>query len=424
MRSTDEHRSLVARSRFDGSSGRQGAKVASATLLAIVAALGCDAPGGGPSGRAAGHPAGLRPLENPATRQEAERAVERGLAWMTRNQNQDGSWGTFAVTGPVDLYMGTLAGHDACRIAITALCCDALLTCARPEGSAALARGARCLLRDGPTVGRSDGSEIYCVWTYAYVLRFLAHWIPTLPDGTTREEATALAEEHLRRLLILQTDRGGWGYYDFDVGARRPSGDSANSFTTGTVLVSLRDAQAAGFDVPGAAVRDGLRWLRSIRVPNGTYGYSDGHRFYPHAAINKPRGSAGRMQPCNLALHLWGDDPGAEALGAGIETMLRHNHILEIAMGRPWPHEAYYAQSGYFYFYAHAYAARALALLPPQDRARLVAPMAATITRLQGDDGSWIDYPDYGYHYAYATALALDSLGRMLRLAEWGDESP
>ncbi len=397
-------------------------RAAAAAATLAIAVLGC-AEHPRAARPAPGRPAGLRPLENPATRAEAERSVVRGIAWLLRNQNPDGSWGTFAVTGPVDLYMGTFAGHDAYRIAITALCCDALLTCARPEGSVALARGIRCLLRDGPQVGRSDGSEIYCVWTYAYVLRFLAHWIPTLPDGPMRLEAMALASEHLSRLLILQTDRGGWGYYDFDLGARRPGGGSATSFTTGTILVSLRDAQAAGFDVPEAAVRDGLRWLRSIRFPNGTYGYSDGHRYYPQGSINKPQGSAGRMQPCNLALHLWGDDPDATALADGIGTMLHHHHILEIAMGRPSPHEAYYAQSGYFYFYDHSYAARALALLPPESRAPLVAPMAAAITRLQSADGSWIDYPVYGYHYAYATAFSLDSLGRMLRLEEWNPYS-
>lgn len=381
-----------------------------APLLLVLAAAGC----------ASAVPAGIRPLENPATRAEAERAVSRGIGYLARTQHPDGSWGDFRVLGPVDLYMGTLASHYTYRVAVTALCCDGLLSTGRPEAAPLLARGARFLLglAQRPVI-RSSGDEFYSVWTHAYVLRFLSHWIPTLPQGPEREAAEAIAREQIRLLLILQTDRDGWAYYDFALGARHPTGGSTNSFTTATVLVSLYDAARAGIEVPEENVRAAARALRMQRIPTGAYTYGYGHRYHPQGVINRPEGSLGRTPGCDLALHLWEGDPDAATMAANMETMMRLHHFLEIGMGRPFPHEAYYAISGYFYYYGHAYAARVLERLAPGDRARYLGPLAAAVTRLQGPDGSWIDYPDYGYGEIYGTGFSLDVLGRLLRHPEW-----
>jgi hypothetical protein len=75
------------------------------------------------------------------------------------------------------------------------------------------------------------------------------------------------------------------------------------------------------------------------------------------------------------------------------------------------PHEAYYRNSGYYYFFGHYYCARVLQLCPPGDRRdELVRWLAEQMFIDQNRDGSWFDYPLYGYGFAYATGFAMRTL--------------
>jgi hypothetical protein len=56
------------------------------------------------------------------------------------------------------------------------------------------------------------------------------------------------------------------------------------------------------------------------------------------------------------------------------------------------------------------YAARATATLSPEARQDLSQWLAATTAADQDADGSWIDFPLYGFHKAYGTAFALLTL--------------
>ena len=79
----------------------------------------------------------------------------------------------------------------------------------------------------------------------------------------------------------------------------------------------------------------------------------------------------------------------------------------EIGRGRPYPHEAWYYTAGYYYFFGHYYASRIVKDLSWDGRPEYTAWLAATITGNQDPDGSWFDFPLYGYHKAYGTAYAI-----------------
>lgn len=384
--------------------------------LAPAAALllACVAPGCAPPPARA-----IYPLAHPASRAEADAALQSGLAWLVSHQNGDGSWGSPLPERPGDIYTGTRASHHGFRVATTALACQALRNLglrgqAPPGGPGdALARGEAWLLA-APPPQRATGDEFYSVWAHAFLLRYVSERLADAPEGEIRDRTRQVAERELASVLGIQSDRGGWGYYDFGSKARVPDGKESTSFLTSTTLLALYAARAAGLPVPEARIDAAILFLQSLRYPDGSYAYGDYARLYPRFDPNPLQGSMQRIQPCNVAMHRWGADPDTETLRAGLQTLLRLHHFPEIARGRPYPHEGWYATAGYYYFYAHAAAAEALEALPEPDRRSLAGPLAATLTRTQDPDGAWLDFPLFGYGRAYGTALALDALGRIL----------
>jgi hypothetical protein len=141
--------------------------------------------------------------------------------------------------------------------------------------------------------------------------------------------------------------------------------------------------------------------------------YDERFVFDPMHLINRPPGSLGRSQVCNLALRLWGDEHITdEVLNSWLDRLYDRNMWLDIGRKRPIPHESYFYVAGYFYYYGHYYAARCVELLPESDRSRHYDQLAQLMIPRQEADGSWWDFPLYNYHQAYGTSFALMTLGR------------
>jgi hypothetical protein len=189
------------------------------------------------------------------------------------------------------------------------------------------------------------------------------------------------------------------------------------SFTTATVLLALREARERGVEVPAGMAERALRSLRSARKDDGAYIYGFYARFDPQAGYNQLKGSLGRTQACNLALRLYGVGAGGTEvsdadLRRGLEAMVREHRFLDIGRKRPFPHEAWYFNSGYYFYYGHYYASVVLHLLPAADQTRIGARIERIVLERQEADGSWWDFPLYSYHKAYGTAFAILALTR------------
>jgi hypothetical protein len=129
--------------------------------------------------------------------------------------------------------------------------------------------------------------------------------------------------------------------------------------------------------------------------------------------INRPGGSLGRSQACNLALRLWGDRRITDdVLKTWLDRLFARNLWLDIGRKRPVPHEAHFQVAGYFYFFGHYYAALCIEQLKPEDRPFYQDHLASVLLPLQEKDGSWWDFPLYNYHQQYGTAFALMALNR------------
>ena len=129
--------------------------------------------------------------------------------------------------------------------------------------------------------------------------------------------------------------------------------------------------------------------------------------------VNRPGGSLGRSQACNLATRLWGDRRVTdEVLRTWLDRLFARNLWLDLGRKRPIPHESWFQVAGYFFYYGHYYAALCIEQLPPSQRPPYRDQLAHVLLGLQEPDGSWWDFPLYDYHQQYGTAFALMSLVR------------
>jgi hypothetical protein len=355
-----------------------------------------------------------RPVAPPAAQAIGD-AVARGVAFLLAHQNKDGSWGSAHQTKGLNIYAPVPGAHLAFRAAVTALCVMALVETddRSPAAQQALDRGEAWLLQHLGKVRRAEPAAVYNVWSHAYGLQALVRMIQRRPGDAARvAQLRALLEDQVGRLARYESVDGGWGYYDFRAHTQKPSG-YPTSFTTATGLLALREAQDAGADVPPRLVSRALAALRRQQKPDFSYLYAEHAKWWPMADINRPGGSLGRSQACNLALRLWGDPRVTDAvLTTWLDRLFARNEWLGMGRKRPIPHESWFAVAGYFFYYGHYYAALCIEQLPPADRPLYQAHLAHLLLSLQEKDGSWWDYPFYDYHQPYGTAFVLLCLRR------------
>src|SRR5262249_44267994 len=127
--------------------------------------------------------------------------------------------------------------------------------------------------------------------------------------------------------------------------------------------------------------------------------------------INNVKGSLGRIQVCNWALHL-AKDPATtiDRIRVGVQQFFEHHEFLQVARMRPIPHEAYYFNAGYFYFFGHFYCSQTINLLPPAERPGFHRQLRQCLLPAQRADGSFCDFQGTSYMTTSSTAFAAMAL--------------
>lgn len=351
---------------------------------------------------------------------EIQAAMRRGVDFLLENQNKDGSWGSARNTKGMNIFAPVPGAHHAFRAAVTSLCVTALIETKaadkRDDVGVALDRAEAWMLKNLGTVRRATGDAIYNVWAHAYAITALASMHRRTGKPERREQFKAAIMYQIKMLEKYESVDGGWGYYDFRYQTKQPSSSSI-SFTSATGLVALRDAENIGIKVPPRLVKRAADAIRRQRKPDFSYAYGEYLKMKPMRGINRPGGSLGRSQACNIALRYWGDAKVTdEVLDTWLDRLWARNGWLSIGRKRPIPHESWFSVAGYFYYYGHYYAALCLEdLKDKKNAAHHGGQLAAVILPLQEKDGSWWDYPLYSYHRPYGTAFALMTLRRCLR---------
>lgn len=362
---------------------------------------------------------GPKPADiTPPKAEEIQRAIDRGIAFLLADQRPDGSWGSPERTKGLNIYAPPPGAHDAFRTAVTSLVLMALIeaelrTAAdqRADLTKAIDRGAGWLAERLGRLRRATPDAIYNVWGHAYSLQALvALHRRAAADPAAQQKWKDLAAAQAELLERYSFVGGGWSYYDFLTGSQTP-GDAAFSFTTATALIALREARSIGVEFPERLTKKAIASIRRQQKPDFSYAYGEYLRMMPMYDINRPGGSLGRSQACNLALRLY-DDPRItdEVLKTWLDRLFARNGWLSIGRKRPIPHESFFAVAGYFYYYGHWYAAQCIEQLPEAERPYFQAHLAHILLPKQEKDGSWWDYPFYNYHQQYGTAMAVMTL--------------
>lgn len=384
------------------------------TAITLTLAFGSAARGDEPKPETLAKP---KPVEQPRPAVLAE-SMRRAIAFLLKDQNDDGSWGSAERTKDLNIYAPPPGAHQAFRSAVTALCIAALIEVddGTPAVRKAIERGEAWLIANLPKLRRATPDALYNIWSHGYGIQAFVRMHRRLPQDTERK---ALLEKLIRE-QIDWLDRyasvdGGWGYYDFRVGAQRPATDST-SFQTAAVLVAFHEAKQIGIEAPPKLVQRAIDSIHRQQKADFTYLYGEYLKWSPMHPINRPGGSLGRSQCCNFALRLWKDEKITdEVMATWLDRLIVRNGWLDMGRKRPIPHESHFAVAGYFYYYGHYYATLCVEQLKPEQRPFYQDHLAAILLNLQEQDGSWWDYPLYNYHQQYGTAFVLMSLKRCQR---------
>jgi hypothetical protein len=334
-------------------------------------------------------------------------SIARGVRFLVKDQQPDGSWGTGTQTNGFEVFSMVPGSMDAYRLGASALCVMAL----REAGGETDAhdKGLSYLLTT-PEARRDDGELMYNTWAHIYGLQCFAEEILSHnPDSRLRPAA----DRALKSLVRYATVVGGWNYYDFDAHTQIAS-MGPTSFGTAAGLVALYEARKAGIDVPQRLIDLCIHRVEDSRLPNGFYLYGSDYKYIPRIPANKEWGAVGRTQPCNYSLWLWQSPKvNQPAIRAGLDAFFKDHAFLDMGRKHPVPHQKWFQTSGYYYYYDHYYAARLLEALPPSDRPDYLKQIAAHVQPHQEpDDGSWWDFPMWDFHKPYGTAFAVMTLLR------------
>jgi hypothetical protein len=355
----------------------------------------------------------LRPPDpQPVPAADLEAALARGIAWLLEHQNKDGSWGSPALKGGVEIIAG-IGSHHAFQAAVTAMSVSALIESGdrSPVVVRAIERGEQYLFEQLPKVRRDDPMLIYNVWAHAYGIQALVRMHERLPDDAPRRQRILeLIHGQYEKLTKYESAEGGWGYYDFDAGTQRPA-SSSTSFVNAAVLIAFEEADRIDAPPPEKILRRAIQMTKRQRLPGGSYMYGYYLHRVPTHPVNDPGGSLGRSQACSLALRAWGDrEITDELLETWLDRLVTRNGWLSMGRKKPIPHESFFAVAGYFFYFGHYYAGLCIAQLPAAKQEFYKHHLARIILDLQEADGTWFDYPFYDYHKPYGTAFAVMTL--------------
>lgn len=360
------------------------------------------------------------PPITPPKPEEITAAIHRGVKFLLDDQRPDGAWGGPERTKGLNLYAPPPGAHDAFQSATTSLVIMALMEAEptlpksdRPAVKKAIDRGGKWLEDRISKLRRATGDALYNVWGHAYAIQaFVMLYDRAKGDPAHQEKIKELAQSQADMLARYSFVGGGWSYYDFLAETETPS-DAAFSFTTATALIALKQGESIGVTFPDRLTKKAIASLLRQQKPDFSYDYGEYLRMIPMHPINRPGGSLGRSQACNLALRLYGDQRITDdVVKTWLDRLFARNGWLSMGRKRPIPHESFFYVAGYFYYYGHWHAALCIDLLPKAERPHFQDYLAHIILPLQEKDGSWWDFPLYNYHQQYGTSMAVMTLLR------------
>ncbi|MHB1561559.1 MAG: prenyltransferase/squalene oxidase repeat-containing protein [Isosphaeraceae bacterium] len=293
---------------------------------------------------------------------ETDRAIQSGLAWLARNQNADGSFGS-----------GTYRGN----IAVTSLAGLAFMASGSSPGrgpyGAPIDKALEYVMQNTSASGFISverSSTHGPMYSHGFGTLFLAEAY----GMTHRPEIREKLRKAVQLILDTQNNEGGWRY--------QPVKHDADLSVTICQINALRAARNAGLYVPKDTVDACIRYVKQSQNPDGGFRYM----LSGGPSSEFPRSAAGVV-----ALQSAGDYD-SKAVREGIAYLQHSNHGLRF--GRRNTH----------YFYGQYYAAQAMWIQGGEAWAQWYPNVRDELQKRQSSTGYW---PDNSVCSEYGTAMAL-----------------
>jgi hypothetical protein len=345
-------------------------------------------------------------LQEPPEFAVARPAVEKGLAWLAKQQVRDGSRSHGAWKCNVGFKINEdyrITETNAAHPGVTALAGTAFLAGGHLPGRGKYGEQVRDAVRyvascvDDKGFIRDNGTRMY---SHAFAALFLAEAY----GSTLGREDNAVVREALDRavqfILRAQNQQGGWRYEANAV-------DSDMSITVCQVM-ALRAARNKGIHVPQEAVDRAIRYvLDSAETGGRSFGGFYGNDMRRGAFKYQYR----EKQPINTRASLALTAAAMTTLfgaalyddGAIVSWVRDHEMTRYTRLGQKPPTIAEMAQyildeypshtreygDHYFFYYGHYYASQAMFTAGGKWWERYYPPVRDHLLRQQDEDGSW-----------------------------------
>lgn len=296
-----------------------------------------------------------------------ELAIRRGLDYLGRTQNRDGSWRSAGGYGSYPVAMSALAG--------TALLCSGSTTTRGPY-AIKVRRCVDFLLRNAMSNGliTSLQEESRPMYGHGFSLIFLAQVYGIEEEVSRQRQVHRAVKKAVELVARSQSAAGGWLYAPDD------NGDEGS--VTITQVQGLRAARNSGIAVPTKVIKAAIQYIADCQNADGGISYSKSSRGSSRPAIT----GAAVAVLYNAGKY---DDPMAE------RALAYAQRTLPVSGG-----------NGHHY-YAHYYLAQALYQRGGKDWDKYYDKMSKWLLRQQRADGSW---QGDGVGSTYGTAIALTIL--------------
>jgi hypothetical protein len=301
---------------------------------------------------------------------EAEQAIERGLAYLVKNQSRAGSWS--ARTG----YGG---GYPA---AMTALAGLALMAAGNTPTEGRYAVNVRravdycvgCANRNG-LIARTDQAASRPMYGHGFSMLFLSEAYGAEHDPELQRRIRRVLERAVRLTSRSQSRDGGWLY--------TPDANGDEGSVTITQIQALRSARNAGIKVPKSTIDRAVEYIAKCANADGGISYSLRSRGSSRPAITAA---------AVATLYNAGEYDHPVALKS-LDYLKKH--LAGGKSSRLWAGHA---------FYTLLYASQAMYLSSDENWRGFFPERRDSLLEQQKDDGSWM-----GDHVGevYGTAVAL-----------------
>ena len=317
------------------------------------------------------------PRKDDAADDRVDLATDRGLEYLARTQNPDGSWST---TG-----FGKNAGIAS--LAVMAFMAKGHTPGEGPYGervNKAIDYVLSCADAKTGVIVAKDSSSHGPMYSHGICTLMLAEAVG-MTSGEREKKIRAALEKAVKLILQSQAikrsnarQQGGWRY--------QASSRDSDISCTGWQLMSLRAAKNTGADVPVEAINQAVAYIKRSACKGGGFGYQ------PGGGPNRPRTGTGI-----LSLEICGKHHEPEAI-AGADWLMKHPPA--------WPDR--------FFYYGVYYCSQAMFQVGGKHWEFYRPRLESLLLSLQQEDGSWPKPPSGGSELnagpPYFTATAVLAL--------------